>query len=609
MPPKTSDIDKVAQLVQFGKYKSTKMFRYYVRLPHKIKGLFPGNQSFKTSATAFQYVLRILGTHPVAKFNVLYFECERRVELFANVEDHEVYYGLKELYLKDHKTIDSATFNKAKRPADNICPECGSKLVIHKRKTRIFRFASETLPTEKGGIEGDTIQSAEVKNTQYPEFKKWCPPFLIKKDNITVRNSTLTLFDPNGNTMFGDLKYTGADIMIEFSGYSQTVQAGAGVQRLSCWCDEEPPLDFYEEQFPRLLAEDGDMILTLTPANGLTFTYDDIFEKAKLILRTPTICKYYLEEEGREVKEVEHTDSDHDIAVIQASTDDNPTLSPDVVEAMYNEMPDPDGTTIATRRHGIFKQATGRIFKDMNYNVHMIDPRTYGIGSEYINGLTIARTFDFHPANPHAIIWAGISSTDEIFVYREWGPSPDKWVISRLCREMARMSSFEKYVCNLIDPLANTPNQETGKTTVELMNESFLQLKKDGVGMGGYWEPFNTKGEVGRDAIKERLHNSLKVERPFNNTVTEDGRTKQLPTIWIFKDCREAARSLKQWRLESWVSNRQLATRDRKEKHAEKWSHFCTALEGLLKDKRFRPRRESLKPAQREYKRFQGGRR
>lgn len=46
---------------------------------------------------------------------------------------------------------------------------------------RILRFASEVLPgdTGKGG--------KEIKNTQYPEFKKWLPPSLIKKD-ITFRS-------------------------------------------------------------------------------------------------------------------------------------------------------------------------------------------------------------------------------------------------------------------------------------------------------------------------------------------------------------------------------------------------------------------------------------
>lgn len=234
MENKVSDTDKVSHLVQFGKYKSTKLFRSFVRLTHKVKGIFSGNQSFKTSATAYQYILRILGTHPIAQFNVLYFECERRVELFDKSADHDIYREYKTRFLEKHKALNSATFSKKTRPTDNICPECSGKIVIHKRKSRIFRFASETLPTEKDDIEGDTIQSAEIKNTQYPEFKKWLPPFLVKKD-ITIRNPALTILDPNANMDFGGLKYVGADIMVEFVSYNQAVQAGAGVQRLSCW--------------------------------------------------------------------------------------------------------------------------------------------------------------------------------------------------------------------------------------------------------------------------------------------------------------------------------------------------------------------------------------
>ena len=44
-------------------------------LPHKIVAAFTGNQYGKTATFAFQYVLRILGWHPVPEKNVLYFEC------------------------------------------------------------------------------------------------------------------------------------------------------------------------------------------------------------------------------------------------------------------------------------------------------------------------------------------------------------------------------------------------------------------------------------------------------------------------------------------------------------------------------------------------------
>ncbi|MBT8491386.1 MAG: hypothetical protein KJN62_10095, partial [Deltaproteobacteria bacterium] len=226
--------------------------------------------------------------------------------------------------------------------------------------------------------------------------------------------------------------YTGADIVVEFQGYGQTVQAGAGVQRLSCWCDEEPPFDFFEEQFPRLLVEDGDIIVSVTPANGMTWTYDDIFERAKLYIRTQAIIDYYKKEEGKEYNQYESTESDQDIAVIQAATDDNPTLPVDEIEESYKNTPDPDGTVIPTRRYGIFKQATGRIFKDFRYNTHVVNFEKVGIERETMQDWTKAISFDFHPANPHAIIWVTISPTNEAFVYDEWGPSPSTWVTKRI---------------------------------------------------------------------------------------------------------------------------------------------------------------------------------
>jgi hypothetical protein len=196
-----------------------------------------------------------------------------------------------------------------------------------------------------------------------------------------------------------------------------------------------------------------------------------------------------------------------------------------------------------------------------------------------------------------------LSPQDECFVYHEWSPSPEKYITEQICNEIAGMSGMERYVINLIDPLSAKKQSNTGKSTIEDINETFWKLRK-GVTipslkyqnrcMGGYWETWKTQGGVGRDEIKKRLANSLRVGKPFNNAVKEHGVTKHLPTLWVFKDCRETAKSLKHWRLEMWKDNRQLAIKERKEKPSDKWSHFCTALEGIFKDKRFRaPRRRS----------------
>jgi hypothetical protein len=467
----------------------------------------------------------------------------------------------------------------------------------------------QSLPTDKESTGG---QSREVKNSVYPEFKKWLPDFLIKrqgrtrkKADITTRNAVITLIDPWSGYSFGDLEYEGGDIIIEFVSYNQTVQAGAGVQRISVWIDEECSIAFDNEQTPRLLAEDGDFVYTLTPANRMTWTYDSLYEEADLRFRTEAVREHYDTGSKKKTKSVEVLNSGHDIAVIQAATDDNPTLSPSVVEEMF-DIPDPDGTEIPTRRYGVFKQATGRVFKDFNTKIHTIDPARYfeRFVPEEMPSWVFARTQDWHPSNPHAILWVGISAHNEVFVYQEWSPSPDKWTTEATCKEMAKRSGNARFKANLIDPLANTPHPETTKTTIEQMNKYFHKLKGR-IGTGGYWEPYNTHGTEGRDDIKKRLANSLRVREPFNNEIKKGASVKYLPTIWFFRGCKDAIRSLKHWRYEEWADNKSLTTKERKEKPAQRHSHYCTALEGLLKDKRFKARRDGRSRTRRKYDYFQ----
>ena len=60
--------------------------------------------------------------------------------------------------------------------------------------------------------------------------------------------------------------------------------------------------------------------------------------------------------------------------VLQAATDDNPTLSRTAIEKKYI-YDDPD--TLATRRYGVFRQTTGRLYNDFNFGIHVIDFMKY----------------------------------------------------------------------------------------------------------------------------------------------------------------------------------------------------------------------------------------
>lgn len=612
------DADIVNQFENLLSFEWTWAFRIFLYLPFDIIGMFSGNQWGKSANCAINYVFRIMGWHPIPRKNVLYFECPNLVKEEKKAEKEEDDDLIKHPWVskgfsdgsrinihREGEYFDSCFYpriyparnKQSLRPEDNECTFCGEKLRVHKRKTRIFRFASENLPGDNATTENELGgQSTEVRNATYPEFKKWLPNFLIKKD-ITSRKTAITLHDPNKGHNFGDIEYAGADIVIEFVSYSQEIQAGAGVQRLSVWEDEESPMAFHEEQMPRLVAEDGDLLISLTPANRISWTYDEIFERSQLYIRTKAICDFLDHGKRKEnneegTKRIEWTENDTNIAIIQAASDDNPTLSKKAIEKKYF-YDDPD--TVATRRYGIFRQATGRIFTDMSYKIHVLDFNRYfvdGIIPEinYVH----ARSIDYHERNPWAIIWVALSTQDEAFVYREWSPVPLKWVNVAIAEEIAHRSEMQKYVVNLIDPLARKIQTNTGMSVIEDLNRAFFQFKRDGICSGGFWEPFDTKGTKGRDEIRKRLKNANLVGRPFNNEIVREGRKITLPTLWISKNCPETAKSLKQWRYEDWATSKVIAVKDKREVPAQKFSHFCTALEGIFKDNRFRPRKQKF---------------
>ena len=595
-------VEQLNQAANFLAFKPTWQFKRFIHMPHKIIGLFCGNQAFKTSGSMYQYVLRVLGEHPVPKKNVVYLECSERND--DNLHPHGFY-----RFMVDGCVVDGwekGTWNVKKVPKDGKCTECGAPIIIHPRRAKKIRLCAETLPGDKESTSKDGTQSVETKNTVYPEFKYWMPPFLVKRD-ITFRNPAMIIRDPLAGLELNGTRNNGDDIIFDFMGYSQTVQAGAGVQRMSIYIDEEPPKDFWEEQIVRLLREDGDIVIGLTPAHALTWTYDEIFERASVYFRTQTICDFLnATDKTKTWNRIESTDSDQPIGVIMAATDDNPTLSADVISDIFKSVDDPD--VMATRRYGIHRQVSGRIFKSFDFRVHYIDFLEYfpdGIFADYNH----FRMIDYHPHNKWAVCWLSISPYNEAFVWQEFSPDPEKMVTRSIANEIALLSGHYKFRLDLIDPLAEETQTNTGTSTVEDLNSAFLDLFKEGICSKAFWETWDTKGTRGREVVRERLKNAVDCRRPFNNKIKDERGTRYLPTLWISTRCQETARSLKQWRLESWARSAMNINKDRKETPAQRFSHYCTAIEAAFKDVRCRPPILGYRPQSKQAPRyFQGGR-
>lgn len=452
-----------------------------------------------------------------------------------------------------------------------------SKRILPEDTVRTLRFASQNLPGES--------QEEEVRNTQYPTFKRRFPLPLIEKE-ITARKAVLTVRSGLGK-----------NVPIEFVSFSQDVQATAGVQRRRIWIDEESNKEFYEEQIPRLLAADGDLTFTFTPVPGsIGWEYDELYERAKIIYRTPAVRARIKKRYGDDLPEMEITDSKDDICVIIAATDDNPiyadlaarrsekagrvVTATEYIDSLFDMYDDED--VIDARRYGLFRQLSGKIYKSFG-PTHIINFEKY-----FPQGLPYDwkhfRGIDYHQSNPWACVWMSVSPQDELFIWCDYAPSPQRMITYDIAKNIAQRSGDFKYLLNLIDPNASVKQTNTNMTTVEDLNRFFADFRKEGWCVGGYWQPWDTHGGRGREELTKRIINSVKVGKPFNNKVVVDGRTVQLPTVWFTDNCRNTIECMKSWRLEDWSSREQLHRNDPKEKAQMRWSHFPITIESMLKN-------------------------
>lgn len=466
----------------------------------------------------------------------------------------------------EKKTIGVFTGNQAGKTEDVVMDYIDRILGRHpiewknirpNNPHRIIRFASQRLPLETEG--------EEVKNTVYPRFKSRFPSYLIKKD-ITVRKPVITLRDRQG----------GRDIFLEFVSYGEETQSQAGVQRFSIYLDEHAPESFYEEQIPRLMSSMGDLIITLTPVEYISWEFEKIFGRTDVIYNSQSIIEYMKKNHGTNLNTIEKTGTNNGIAIIRAASEDNPTFTKEQVDENMSKYDDID--TYEVRRYGIFHQISGRILKDFDLSIHVIPKMRYfqdGIPDGWIH----ARGIDFHEHTNWACPWVALSPENEAFVYQEFNPSSDRWVSLEIAREIAIRSKDYKYHINLVDPRMAIRQANTGLTTLDDFNRYFREFKRDGLGTGGYWQTWDTKNERGRDIVKQRLKNARLVGKPFCNN--------GLPTLWILDNCPQTIYSFKNWKWEEWANRQASLTKEEKNKPEDKYSHFPIAIECLFKHPAF----------------------
>lgn len=214
-----------------------------------------------------------------------------------------------------------------------------------------------------------------------PLFKSLLPPRYLKngswEDSYSKSLRTLTL--SNGST-------------IEFMSYEQETEKFAGTSRHFVHFDEEPPLHIYNECLARLVDTDGAWWISMTPVEGLTWTFEKIYEKG------PT---------------------DPNIYVVEADMLDNPHITKEAAERYLAGL---DEDERKAREHGTYVQLGGLVYKTFNEETHVIEPID---PREIPASWRIYQSLDHGYNNPTACLWHAVSPENQIITFaelyeREW---------------------------------------------------------------------------------------------------------------------------------------------------------------------------------------------
>lgn len=255
-----------------------------------------------------------------------------------------------------------------------------------------------------------------------PEIKRWLPPsFLINgswEDSYDKEHRVLTL----ANKSF-----------LEFRSYDQDLEKFAGTSRHIIWFDEEPPQHIYNENMARLVDTNGYSMLTMTPVEGMSWVFDQIY--------------------------LPGTEGGHpDIEVIEIEMQENPYLTKEATDRFLDTL-DPDERK--ARERGEFVAIGGRVFKMFNATEHVIDPVVPPKDWEWYVSI------DHGYNNPTAILWHAVSKDNEAITFGEHYAS--EMTVAQHCERFFEMQrEFGKPPDYIVgDPAMHQRNGVTGTSIVQ----------------------------------------------------------------------------------------------------------------------------------------------
>lgn len=355
-----------------------------------------------------------------------------------------------------------------------------------------------------------------VEKIVRPEIARWLPPSEIEggswETGYNKELRTLTL--ANGSK-------------IEFMSYDQDLDKFAGTSRHWVWFDEEPPKDIHTECLLRLVDTGGDWWITMTPVDGMTWVYDDIYEAGN-----PNNANY-----------------DPNIMVLEVDTTQNPHINPGELDTLLAGL---DANEKKARLHGQFVQRAGLIYPTFNESIHVVDP----IIPSDLNPRQWMHfnMMDHGFSNATAWLWAAVDDEGRIIVYEEYYKQREivKIHAQNVLATNGRLKVNPTY--SVGDPSIRNTDPITGTSVL-------LEYLEHGIPiiLG------NNDFKAGAEAVRRRLGGT------FGNVTLPVG-------LYITRNCSNLIWEMKRYRFALWAHKKMDREKNLKEEAHKKDDHACDAL-------------------------------
>lgn len=368
-----------------------------------------------------------------------------------------------------------------------------------------------------------------VEKILIPQYKQWIVPSTLRGGSweAAYNKELKTLYFDNGSS-------------IEFMSYDQDLDKFAGTARDWVHFDEEPPKAIHTECLARLIDRNGDYWVTMTPVEGMTWIYDDLYEKNV-------------------------NNADGSVFVIEINTLENPYLSGEAVEEFVNSI---DKEDITTRVGGKFVSIGGRIYKEF-------DPTTGGpnVLSEPFD--EPAKSFkdwlwilalDHGLNNPTAVLWIAIDPNGFGVVFDEH--YQNEWTIDQHAKAINAKIRSHGVMPELL--VADPSIQNRSPTTMTSVQQEYQER-------GLSFMLGNNDVKSGLARVRRYLKPANYVGKHRNGELFPEG-TDNFTRLRITPNCTKLIWELKRYRFKTYATKKLQFENNPYDEPQKKDDHACDAL-------------------------------